>query len=258
MKMRYVPKIKKMIQAMHWFGDFDLSVICFNQDAGYDVQTSFHTINTDGDYRFSNRFEHFIQLVPAGQTRFFMQKQSLWNGEQPLSGHRLIFLKKEVGEVRIFIFHSDVREDVIRLMLHREAVKRMVLYLQENITFNLKSLYDPTLKNLFSVCSVSQKGKCQPYRHQLIEAILASHLTKKEIRYVNAYWLHRSVRLIAQSTGVSRSYINNILLSSAHKLGLERAPDLLALNSSSSVLLQRDSHHAARSYRHQCPEKAAE
>ncbi len=107
---------------------------------------------------------------------------------------------------------------------------------------NVNDAQDQGLHHLFCLYNADHKNDQQVPRYQMIEAILVSHLTKKEIRYVHAYWLHRSVQAIAHSTGLSRSYINNILLSAAHKLGLVRTQELLAFNHSKGILLQRDFH----------------
>ena len=173
-----------------------------------------------------------------------------------MSTHRLVFIKKEFELIQIFIFHTEQRGDIIRLMLHRDAVKRVVLYFQENMVYDLNNNFDASLKKLFSLCNSSDRNDLRLHQSQMIEALLASHLTKKENRYVHAYWLHRSVQAIAQSTGLSRSYINNILLSAAHKLGLVRAQDLLAFNSSTGILLQRE-HHETRSDRYQSLKETA-
>jgi|GEM_PF-6036086 len=221
------------------FGCFEVSYLSIDRSGECQVLSSLqHKQSSLDPLVLSRRFFHFIQLMQPNCSKFFSEKTDcFYKTPFDKTMHYVAFVKKTCSnKVKIYLFHAPKRFEVVHLLLHKDVVKRMALYMDENIKLkrmyccsnDLKYLFDAE-KNKNSNIEVSQN-----YLHSVFDGLL----TKKEKKLVCSYLQSHSIREVSDVVGFSRSYVSQLLLSSAHKLGLSKIHDILAIDKTRGVLLR--------------------
>ena len=240
MKISTKQHMSLLAQKLDCFGLFELSYLMIDSTNHTQMLSSLN-YRSDGDcfFSFSDRFFHFLKIIPENSSKFYSEKTDLFKQSpflQPI--YYVAFIKKTCSKkIKIYLFHSTNRSDVIHLLLHKEVVKRMSLYLDECLSIKKMSMSPEDFSKLFK--DDAMPNTLCGLKKDYIEEALDILLTKKEKKLVSIFLQCRSVSTVTEKVGFSRSYVNQLLLSSAHKLGLIRVHDILTIDTTHDVLLHK-------------------
>jgi DNA-binding CsgD family transcriptional regulator len=144
--------------------------------------------------------------------------------------------KTYTQKIKIYLFHAAKRAEVVHLLLHKEVMKRMALYMEEYIVIKKPYGYTANFADLFAM--VAAPCLDQKSNQGYVDQVLHGLLTKKERDLVYLLFELHSVTHVAEQVGFSRSYVSQLLLSAAHKLGLSQIAELLSMDKTNGVLLK--------------------
>lgn len=235
------------IDNMKYFGQFDMLCFSFDKEGQMRFASSFKgRLEIASGTLFSNRFIHYMSLMPTNFVQFYSEKTNLFVKPVHLfKKHYVALIKKTSESVQIFIFFAKQRTDIVQLLLHKEVMKRMAIYIEENVPLQTTDIYVESMSAFYYNVSTVKHGS--HLKQQLLEETLLVLLTKKEKQMVECYLQQHSIAAVVKTFNFSRSYVHQILLSSAHKLGLTRIQDLLTVSKTNNVLLYKGSEYGYRS-----------
>jgi hypothetical protein len=227
-----------LTQKLDCFGLFEITYLMIDHQ-NYTQMLSSLNYRSSGDcnFIFSDRFFHFLKLIPENSSKFYSEKIDLFK-QSPFVTPKFyvaFIQKKSTKKINIYVFHSHHRSDVVHLLLHKEVLKRMALYMDECIFISMRSYASQDFSVLFK--DAMTLSSSSTFNKDYIKETLEILLTKKEKQLVMDYLQYRSVSQVTDHVGFSRAYVTQLLLSAAHKLGLNRVPDILTLDRPNNVLL---------------------
>lgn len=239
MKISTQQHMLALTKKMHCFGCFDVSYMVLDASGQFSLISSLNKSDwVDPKYIFSERFLHFLSMLPVNASRFYSEKSDLFN-HSPLLNHSdyVAFVKKTYTQkIKIYLFHASKRSEVVHLLLHKEVMKRMALYMEEHVALKKPYGYAEKFSELFAVAAASYADPQNEKSY--MNQVLHSFLTKKERDLVYLLLELHSVTQVAERVGFSRSYVSQLLLSAAHKLGLSQIAELLSMDKTNGVLLK--------------------
>jgi DNA-binding CsgD family transcriptional regulator len=231
--------MQQLSSKLNCFGYFDISFLQLNKSGNCYVLSSLpHKLSSNAPFVLSNRFHHFLRLMQSNTSKFFSEKTNFFEVSPFLKdGSFVAFIKiTPTDKIKIYLFHAEKRSEVVHLLLHKDVMKRMALYMDENMSIKNVYCHTDAYRYLFEYEGVVDYiEKDQRY----LKCVFDGLLTKKENKLVCSYLQSHSIKSVSEQVGFSRSYVSQLLLSSAHKLGLSRIHDILSIDKTSGVLLRQ-------------------
>ncbi len=237
-KISNAEHMSMLTQKLDCFGLFEITYLMIDHQNYTEMLSSLNYRSSGAcNFIFSDRFFHFLKLIPESSSKLYSEKIDLFKQSPFVTPKFYVAFIKKTSEkkIMIYIFHSHNRSDVVHLLLHQEVIKRMALYMDECIFISMRSYASQDFSVLFNeeMRLISPSTVNKDYIKETLEILL----TKKEKQLVMDYLQYRSVSQVTDRVGFSRAYVSQLLLSAAHKLGLNRVPDLLTLDTMNDVLL---------------------
>ena len=250
----YHKQMVLMLGKLMAFGDFQMTYYEIDHKGKWRCVSSRRDLVLDDQAIFHQKFMHFLKLIASRQIKFHSASSNLYvNSVNAVLPYYTALIKKRDKKLFIYLFESKVRSDVVRLMLHRDVIKRFSLFMDENLPAIETYAINSAFKDLFGYANDDFVQACQSVT--LLEETFSVLLTQKEKKLVLVYLELSIVKSVAERVGFSRSYVNQILLSAAHKLGLSRVSELLTVDQTGSVLFERGNKYVNRYHRLHSPEK---
>lgn len=247
MKLSTQNHMFQLTKKLNCFGCFDTSYLLMQSDGACQLLSSldFRPAHL-GVFVLSERFCHFLSMINEGETKFYSEKTSLFsNSPFDKEMHYVALVKKTpTKKIKIYLFHAEKRMDVVHLLLHKDVMKRMALFIDENIAIRKPFAYSPQCSDLFN----ASYGPLDNLHSKsgYLQEVFNSLLTKKERDVVDSFLCYQSVNKVAERVNFSHSYVRQLLLSAAHKLGLSKVNDILSLDKTNGVLLRSGEAYGKR------------
>ncbi len=227
-----------LTEKLDCFGSFELTYIMVDHQNTVEILSSLpYYARGNSNFSFSDRFFHFLKILPENSSQFYSEKSDIFKLSPFIKpNYYVAFVKKtSTKKIKLYLFHSHQRSDVVHLLLHKEVLKRMALYIDECLCLSVQSKAYEDYSILFY--NHNKANHLPTSKNDYIQETLEILLTKKEKALVSDFLKYRSVSQVTQHVSFSRSYVSQLLLSAAHKLGLEQVNDILTFDTTTDVLL---------------------